>query len=65
MNSRLTIPRNHATSKNGGYPLTLQIIYPDFDLVASEPADAGVSDQELHECLENGDELTVFSIGEK
>ena len=61
MDSRLTIPRNIATLKNDGYPLTLQTIYPNFDLVVGE-AGAGVSVEEPHECLENGDELTVFSI---
>ena len=45
----------HATLKNGVYPLTLQTIYPDFGLFASE-ADAEVSDEELHERLEHGDE---------
>ena len=56
----------HATLKNGAYTLTLQTIYPDFSLVASE-ADVEVSDEELHERLEHGDghPLSAFSIGEK
>ena len=36
----------HVKLKNGVYPLTLQKIYPDFDLVVGE-ADAGVPDEEL------------------
>ena len=48
---------------NGVFPLTLQKVYHDFDLVAST-ADAGVS---LHERLEHRDEhlLTAFTIVEK
>ena len=55
----------HATLKNSEYALTLQMIYPNFSLVASE-AGAGVSDEKLHERLEDGDEhpLSAFSIGE-
>ena len=50
--------------KNGVNPLTLQAIYPDFDLVAGE-ADAGVPNEELNKHLERGDEniLTAFSMG--
>ena len=56
----------HATLKNGIYPLTLQMIYPNFGLVARE-ADAEVLDKELHKCLEHGDEhpQLAFSTGEK
>ena len=56
----------HSTLKNGVYALTLQTIYPDFGLVASE-ADAEVSDEELHEHLEHRDEypLSAFSINKK
>ena len=48
------------------YPLTLQTIYLDFGLVASE-GNAEVLDEELHKCLEHGDEypLSAFSIDEK
>ena len=41
----------HATLNNGIYPLTLQMIYPDFGLVARE-ANAEASDEKLHKCLE-------------
>ena len=54
-----------ATWKNGVYPLTLQTIYSDFGLVAGE-ADAGVSDEKMHERLEHEDEhpISAFSIWE-
>ena len=51
----------YATLRNGVYPLTLQMIYPVFGLVAGE------ADDEVYERLENDDEypLTAFSAGEK
>ena len=56
----------HSTLKNGVYPLTLQMIYLNFSLVASE-ANAEVSDEELHKCLKHRDEypLSAFGINEK
>ena len=55
-----------ATLRNGRYPLTLPTIYPDFGLITSK-ANAEVSDEELHERLQYGDEhpQSAFSTGEK
>ena len=52
--------------KNGVYPLTLQMIYPNFSLITNE-ADEGVLDDQLHECLGHGDQdlLRAFSTGER
>ena len=55
-----------ATLRNGVSLLSLQTIYPDFGLITSK-ANAEVSDEELHERLQYGDEhpQSAFSTGEK